>query len=74
MNRRIAGGFAALVVGLLFSSSRGEDWALSVRFPASEKPVALFNRKNFDGWEGNTGEGGTRKYFSIQGSEIVARN
>jgi hypothetical protein len=52
----------------------GSNWAATVNFPASEWPVALFNGQNFDGWEGNTGEGGTKKYFSIQDGVIVARN
>jgi hypothetical protein len=50
------------------------DWSSSVKFPASEKPVHLFNGKDFTGWEGNTGEGGTQKYFSIKDGVIVARN
>lgn len=50
------------------------DWAATVTFPASEKPVALFNGKNFEGWEGNTGENGTTKYFSIKDGVIIARN
>ncbi|HEY2410881.1 MAG TPA: DUF1080 domain-containing protein [Pirellulaceae bacterium] len=51
-----------------------DDWASTVKFPASEKPVPLWNGKNFDGWEGNTGENGTPKYFSIKDGAIVARN
>ena len=31
-------------------SADASDWAASVKFPASEKPVRLFNGKNFDGW------------------------
>lgn len=50
------------------------DWAASVKFPDSEKPVRLFSGKDFEGWEGNTGEGGTQKYFTIQDGVIVARN
>jgi 3-keto-disaccharide hydrolase len=52
----------------------GGDWAASVNFPASERPVRLFNGKDFDGWEGNTGENGTPKYFTIKDGVIVARN
>lgn len=55
-------------------ASAADDWSSSVKFPASEKPVQLFNGKNFDGWEGNTGENGTPKYFSIKDGVIVARN
>lgn len=50
------------------------DWSASVKFPASEKPVALFNGKDFEGWEGNTGENGTQKYFTVNDGVIVARN
>jgi len=45
------------------------NWAKSVKFPAREQPVELFNGKNFDGWEGHTD-----KYFSIQDGVIVAKN
>jgi len=74
MSRRLVAVTAAIFVGLLFSTATAEDWASSVKFPASEKPIALFNGKDFDGWEGNTGAGGTQKYFSIKNGEIVARN
>ena len=50
------------------------DWSASVKFPASEKPVALFNGKNFEGWEGNTGDDKTTTYFSVKDGVIVARN
>ena len=50
------------------------DWAASVKFPDSEKPVQLFNGKDFEGWEGNTGAGETPKYFTIKEGMIVARN
>lgn len=55
-------------------SGAGADWSASVQFPASEKPVRLFNGQDFTGWEGNTGAGGTVKYFTIQNGVIVARN
>jgi type 1 glutamine amidotransferase len=45
------------------------DWSSSVKFPKSEKPVRLFNGKDFTGWEGHTD-----KYFSIDNGEIVAKN
>src|SRR5262245_938887 len=64
---------AALLLAAL-PSLAADDWAASVKFPASEKPVPLFNGKDFEGWEGNTGEGGTQKYFSIKDGVIVARN
>jgi Domain of Unknown Function (DUF1080) len=68
---------ATAALAVLFTmnpASAADDWSSSVKFPASEKPVKLFNGKNFDGWEGNTGENGTPKYFSIQEGVIVARN
>jgi hypothetical protein len=51
-----------------------ENWAATVKFPEGEKPVKLFDGKSFDGWEGNTGENGTPKYFTIKDGIIVARN
>jgi hypothetical protein len=56
------------------SRAQEADWSASVKFPASEKPVRLFDGRSFQGWEGNTGEGGTPKYFSIKDGVIVARN
>ena len=50
------------------------DWSSSVKFPEGEKPVKLFNGKDLEGWEGNTGEGGTPKYFTVKDGMIVARN
>ncbi|MDP6443668.1 MAG: DUF1080 domain-containing protein [Pirellulaceae bacterium] len=44
------------------------DWSSHVKFPASEKPVALFNEKDLSGWEGHT------KYFSVKDGVIVAKN
>jgi hypothetical protein len=60
-----------VVAGPLWAA---DDWAATVKFPASEKPVKLFNGKDFEGWEGNTGEGSTQKYFTIKDGAIVARN
>ncbi|HUE69786.1 MAG TPA: DUF1080 domain-containing protein [Pirellulaceae bacterium] len=51
-----------------------ENWAATVKFPDGEKPVKLFDGKSFEGWEGNTGEGGTPKYFTIKDGVIIARN
>jgi hypothetical protein len=51
-----------------------ENWAATVGFPDGEKPVKLFDGKSFDGWEGNTGENGTPKYFTIKDGIIMARN
>lgn len=39
------------------------------KLPKGEKPVHLFNGKDFTGWEGQT-----EKYFSIDDGEIVAKN
>lgn len=50
------------------------DWSSTVKFPEGEKPVQLFNGKDLEGWEGNTGEGGTPKYFTVKDGMIVARN
>ncbi len=50
------------------------DWSASVKFPAGETPVKLFNGKDLEGWEGNTGAGGTPKYFTVKDGIIVARN
>src|SRR6266705_1971043 len=70
--------FSLTLLGRLFiaapAAADGGDWAASVNFPPSEKPLRLFNGKDFEGWEGNTGENGTPKYFSIKDGAIVARN
>jgi hypothetical protein len=50
-------------------SPRVADWSKSIKFPASEKPVALFNGKDFTGWQGHAD-----KYFSIKDGVIVAKN
>ncbi|QDU25393.1 hypothetical protein ETAA8_04610 [Anatilimnocola aggregata] len=51
-----------------------DDWSTSVTFPASEKPVPLFNGKDLTGWHGNTGADGTKEYFKVKDGVIVARN
>jgi hypothetical protein len=56
------------------ASAQEADWSSSVKFPEGETPVKLFNGQDFEGWEGNTGEGGAEKYFTIENGEIVARN
>lgn len=53
----------------LFAEDSTKDWSASVKFPEQEKPVKLFNGKDFDGWEGHTD-----KYFSVKDGIIVARN
>src|SRR5436190_11244720 len=77
MTRRFFGRtFQIWALGFLMLPvlASAQDWASTVKFPASEKPVRLFNGKDFDGWEGNTGENGTPKYFTIKDGAIVARN
>jgi Domain of Unknown Function (DUF1080) len=67
---------ALVVLGLHFAQAADKpgDWSASVKFPEGEKPVKLFNGHDFEGWEGNTGEGGTQKYFTIKDGVIIARN
>jgi hypothetical protein len=50
-------------------ASSDADWSASVKFPASEKPIRLFNGKDLDGWEGHKD-----KYFTVKDGVIVARN
>jgi len=64
----------ALCVSTLQAADKPGDWSASVKFPAGETPVKLFNGHDFEGWEGNTGEGGTQKYFTVKEGVIVARN
>ena len=47
------------------------DWSVAQidKLPKSERPIRLFNGKDFTGWEGHT-----EKYFTIDGQEIVAKN
>lgn len=47
------------------------DWSHQQieKFPASEKPVSLFNGRDFTGWEGHIDP-----YWSVQDGVIVARN
>jgi len=76
MTRRLflASAAAAFLFAAVITSRADDDWSSSVKFPASEKPVKLFNGKDFDGWEGNTGVNGTPRYFSIKDGVIIARN
>ena len=69
--------FSLTCIGALASASLAadnENWAATVKFPQGAKPVKLFDGKSFDGWEGNTGENGTAKYFTIKDGVIIARN
>jgi hypothetical protein len=71
MSRCLLTSFLCVVAS---NTSAADDWSSTVKFPASEKPVKLFNGQDFAGWEGNTGEGGTVKYFTVKDGVIVARN
>lgn len=44
------------------------DWSESIKFPASEKPVHLFNGKDTKGWTGQ------EKYWQVKEGVIVGRN
>jgi hypothetical protein len=44
------------------------DWSQSIKFPESEKPVALFNGKDLTGWEGNM------QYWSVKDVALVGKN
>ena len=64
--------FSAVLVAIaaLFfaAASPAADWASSVKFPETEKPVPLFNGKDLSGWKGND------KYWSVQDGAIVGKN
>jgi hypothetical protein len=67
--------FAMLSTSVALAEDKpADDWAASVKFPDGEKPIKLFNGKDFEGWEGNTGAGGTPQYFTVKDGVIVARN
>lgn len=53
----------------LLAADKAADWSSTVKFPEKEKPVALFNGKDTEGWEGHTG-----KYFKVKDGVIIARN
>ncbi|MCR9120388.1 MAG: DUF1080 domain-containing protein [bacterium] len=44
------------------------DWSESIKFPASEKPVHLFNGKDTKGWTGQ------EKYWQVKEGVIVGKN
>lgn len=59
----------SLVVAASFAAEKeSPGWAQSVKFPALEKPVVLFNGKDLSGWKGN------EKYWSAQDGAIVGKN
>ena len=45
-----AAALAGFCVSLVLAAE--EDWSASVKFPAGEKPVKLFNGKDFNDWGG----------------------
>jgi len=47
------------------------DWSHEqvAKLPQGETPIHLFNGRDFEGWEGNTG-----KYFNVESGVIVAKN
>jgi len=53
---------------LLAADPPSGDWARSVKFPETERPVPLFNGKDLAGWKGND------KYWSVHDGAIVGRN
>jgi hypothetical protein len=61
---------AALAVACSLATAFAEDnWAKTVKFPASEKPVELFAGEKLEGGEGNVG-----KWFTRKGDVIIAKN
>ncbi len=60
-----------LLITAWVSAASAEDWSQAqiAKFPKSEKPVRLFNGKDFTGWEGQI-----ERHFSIDNGVIVARN
>lgn len=59
-----------LLVGTtsLLAAEPAADWSASVKFPEQEKPVALFNGKDLEGW---TQSG---SFFRVKDGVIIARN
>ena len=50
------------------SPAQQPPWADSVKLPAEEKPIKLFNGKDLTGWEGDA------KLWSAENGEIVGRS
>lgn len=66
--------FVLLLLVLLFIARGSEvqaGWSEDqiAKLPSGESPVALFNGKDFDGWEGHIG-----KYFNVVDGIIVGKN
>jgi uncharacterized protein (DUF427 family) len=53
---------------LIAADAPSADWAASVKLPASEKAVPLFNGKDLTGWKGNS------QYWLVQDGVIVGKN
>lgn len=66
-------GLVALYAGLSGAAAnvagQDADWAASVKLPAKETAIKLFNGKDLTGWEGHAD-----KYFQVKEGAIVARN
>jgi CubicO group peptidase (beta-lactamase class C family) len=60
-----------LALGIAARASRAGDWSDEQisKFPATEKPVRLFNGSNLDGWQGHVG-----KYFTVENGVIIGKN
>ena len=58
-------------LGAVAERGAADDWTERQieKLPDTEKPVRLFNGKDFSGWEGQT-----EKFFSVQENSIVAKN
>ena len=73
MLKRLLSQVLALVIGLaVFDKAQAQEqsnWAESVKLPADEKPIKLFNGKDLSGWEGQI-----EKYWSVDGDSIKATN
>jgi hypothetical protein len=72
MTKRCACALAAvlaIVVPGYAADEAGWSEQQAAKLPASEKAIHLFNGKDLDGWQGQTG-----KYFNVENGIIVARN
>jgi hypothetical protein len=65
------GGLFFLALAAVTVAAEPVDWSVAqiAKLPASEKPVQLFNGKDFAGWEGQLS-----KYWSIAEGTIIGRN
>jgi lysophospholipase L1-like esterase len=51
------------------ASENAKNWSASVKFPSSEKPIALFNGKDLTGWEGQI-----EQFWSVKDGAIRGAN